>query len=66
MTFRSAQSLAILALAFLSLSLMGTQGPFGLKIGAYLDLHASGVDRYIGDIQPATEEDIVQALTPSS
>jgi hypothetical protein len=56
MTFRSARSLGILVLSFLSLSLMGTQCPFGLKIPAYFDLHASGVDRYVGEFQPATEE----------
>jgi hypothetical protein len=56
MTFRSARSLAILVLSFLALSLMGTQCPFGLRIAAYLDLHASGVDRYVGQFHPATSE----------
>jgi hypothetical protein len=56
MTFRSARSLVILALSFLSLSLLGTQCPFGLKPKAFLDLHASGVDRYIGEFEPATSE----------
>ena len=56
MTFRSARSLTILVLSFLSLSMMGTQCPFGLKISAYIDLHHSGVDRYVGQFEPATSE----------
>ena len=56
MTFRSARSLAILLLAFLSVSMLGTQCPLGLKLSAFLDLHQSGVDRYIGKFEPATSE----------
>jgi hypothetical protein len=58
MTFRSSRSLAILAVSFVSLSLMGTQCPLGLKISAYLDLHASGVDRYVGEFHPASSEEM--------
>lgn len=58
MTFRSARSFAILILSFLALSMLGTTCPLGLKVSAYFDLHASGVDRYVGEFHPATSEEM--------
>jgi hypothetical protein len=56
MSFRRLQRHAILGIAFISVGLMGTQCPFGLSVRAFLDLHASDVDRYVGEFVPATSE----------
>ena len=56
MRSRMLKHVSILAVSFVSLSLLGTSCPFGLKIGAYLDLHASNIDKYVGDFTPATSE----------
>jgi hypothetical protein len=38
--------------------MMGTQCPFGLGFFARLELHAAGVDKYLGDFTPSSVTDI--------
>ncbi len=54
---------AVAGLALIGVMLMGSQCPFGLSFQAFLELDASGVNRYVGDFTPATSEDIGDGWT---
>jgi hypothetical protein len=58
MQIRSARppKLAGILVAFVGLTLIGTTCPGDLKLQALLELHAAGVDKYVGQFQPATSE----------
>jgi pectinacetylesterase len=53
MLLRSPKSLTILALAFVALAAVGARCPLGLDPQGFAELHAVGVDRYVGRFQPA-------------
>jgi len=53
MLLRSPKRFTVLALALLSLTILGLRCPIGLDAPAFAELHAVGVDRYVGKFQPA-------------
>jgi hypothetical protein len=54
MRYRPLKHVAILGLAFASISLMGVKCELGLKPSAFIELHNSNVDKYVGDFTPSS------------
>src|SRR5215831_5938497 len=53
MMLRSRKSLVVLALSGLALAALGVRCPIGLDAEAFVELHAVGVDRYVGRFEPS-------------
>jgi hypothetical protein len=65
---RSKTSIRILLFGLLiaSVALMGNSCQQGLKISAYFELHAAGVDKYLGQFTPVSSTDVGDGWTKHS
>jgi len=55
---RNARKLVVVGLLVAAVALMGNQCVKGLSPQAFFELHAAGVDKYLGDFTPASSEDV--------